>query len=388
MLVPMPGRRATSLLLAIALAAALPGPAAAETAQPLERELDAAFAAFPAMAAVVVADPASGFRYARNADMQFYSASLYKLGLMVEAYRQAAAGALSLDDTVIGVTEIDLSAEDGWFVDAGTELSIREALEWTIAWSDNSTALALLRTLDVENVNATLAALGLTRTWVDRENGNLTTAADLERLFGLLLRGKIVSPTASAEMLQLLTRQRVSDRLSTGLPEGTVMAHKTGNLAHEAHDAGVIWTPFGPRIVVVLTSGWSGYEEVVELDRAVAVAVYATALDRFGATLAILTFSTTAVAGAPFPVTLRVTNTGSYRWSGERLVLAWTAMSGARDRQYSVTLPELEPGRSAIVALPSTAPAAGVYLAEIQVASPRLGSTSAPLGLSVRIAKP
>ena len=239
MLVPMPGRRATSLLLAIALAAALPGPAAAETAQPLERELDAAFAAFPAMAAVVVADPASGFRYARNADMQFYSASLYKLGLMVEAYRQAAAGALSLDDTVIGVTEIDLSAEDGWFVDAGTELSIREALEWTIAWSDNSTALALLRTLDVENVNATLAALGLTRTWVDRENGNLTTAADLERLFGLLLRGKIVSPTASAEMLQLLTRQRVSDRLSTGLPEGTVMAHKTGNLAHEAHDAGV-----------------------------------------------------------------------------------------------------------------------------------------------------
>ena len=68
-------------------------------------------------------------------------------------------------------------------------------------------------------------------------------------------------------MLELLKRQRVSDRLSIGLPEGTVMAHKTGNLANEAHDAGVIWTPFGPRIVVVLTSGWSAYEDVIELDR-------------------------------------------------------------------------------------------------------------------------
>lgn len=377
------------MVLAFAIAVALsPHGAAGGTAPPLDRQLDAAFNAFPATAALIVSDPASGFRYARNADMQFFSASLYKLGLMVEAYRQATAGSLSLDDTVIGVTESDLSAEDGWFVDAGTELSVREALEWTIAWSDNSTALALLRTLDVANVNATLAALGLTRTWVDQENGNLTTAGDLERLFGLLLRGKIVSPAASAEMLQLLTRQRVSDRLSTGLPEGTVMAHKTGNLAREAHDAGIIWTPFGPRIVVVLTSGWSAYEEVIELDRAVAAAVYATALDRFGATLASLTFSSTAVPGAPFPVTLRVTNTGSYRWSGERLLLTWTATTGARVRQDSVTLPELEPGRSAIVALPSTAPATGVYLAEIQVVSPRLGSASAPLRLSVRIAKP
>lgn len=377
------------MLLAFALAVVLPPHGAGGgTAQPLEQELDTALNGFPARAAVVVSDPASSFRYAHNADMQFFSASLYKLGLMVEAYRQAATGTLSLDDTMISVTDLDLSAEDGWYVDAGTELSVRDALEWTIAWSDNSTALALLRKLDVVNVNATLGALGLTRTWVDQENGNLTTAADLERLFGLLLRGKVVSPTASAEMLELLTRQHVSDRLSTGLPEGTVMAHKTGNLAHEAHDVGVIWTPFGTRIVVVLTSGWSAYGEVIELDRAVAAAVYATALDRFGATLVVLTFASTAVAGAPFPVTLRVTNTGSYRWSGERLVLAWTATTGGRVRQDSVALPELEPGRSAIVALPSTAPAAGVFLAEIQVASPRLGSASAPLGLSVRVAKP
>ena len=377
------------MALAFALLVALPaGAAAGGTGQPLDRQLDTAFNAFPATAAVIVSDPASGFRYARNADMQFFSASLYKLALLVEAYRQAAAGELSLDDTMIGVTDLDLPADDGWYVDAGTELNVRDALEWTIAWSDNSTALALLRTLDVVNVNATLATLGLTRTWVDQENGNLTTAADLERLFGLLLRGKVVSPTASAEMLELLKRQHVSDRFNTGLPEGTVLAHKTGNLANEAHDAGVIWTPYGPRIVVVLTAGWAGYEEVIELDRAVAAAVYSTALDRFGATLTILTSSSTAVAGAPFPVTLRVTNTGSYRWSGERLILAWTATTGGRVRQDSVALPELEPGRSAIVALPSTAPAAGVFLAEIQVVSPRLGSASAPLGLSVRVAKP
>lgn len=377
------------MLLALALAVAHgPHAAVGSTAQPLDRSLDAAFNAFPATAALIVSDPASGFRYARNADMQFSSASLYKLGVMVEAFRQAAAGVLSLDDTMISVTDLDLSADDGWYVDAGTELTVREALEWTIAWSDNSTALALLRTLDVANVNATLAALGLTGTWVDRENGNLTTAADNERLFDLLLRGKLVSPTASAEMLELLTRQHVSDRLNTGLPEGTRVAHKTGNLANEAHDAGIIWTPFGPRIVVVLTSGWSAYDDVIELDRAVAAAVYATALDHLDATLALLSFSSSAVAGGPFPLTVRVTNTGSYRWSGERLLLAWTATTGARVHQDSRTLPELEPGESAIVALPATAPGAGLFLAQIQVVSPRLGTASAPAGIGVQVAKP
>ena len=54
--------------------------------------LEAALARFPGAAAIVVRDRATGYRYAKSDDRIFYAASLYKLGVMVEAYRQAAAG--------------------------------------------------------------------------------------------------------------------------------------------------------------------------------------------------------------------------------------------------------------------------------------------------------
>jgi hypothetical protein len=86
---------------------------------------------------------------------------------------------------------------------------------------------------------------------------NVTTADDLAQLYVQLLSGEVVSPQASQEMLDLLARQEINDRLPVLLPEGTVVAHKTGNLDGLVHDAGVIYAPAGPIIVVVLTEDLS-----------------------------------------------------------------------------------------------------------------------------------
>jgi beta-lactamase class A len=82
---------------------------------------------------------------------------------------------------------------------------------------------------------------------------HVTTAADMAELLVQLLNGDVVSAAASAQMLELLARQQINNRLPAYLPQGTRVAHKTGNLDGLVHDVGVIWTPAGPYVVAVLT---------------------------------------------------------------------------------------------------------------------------------------
>jgi beta-lactamase class A len=56
--------------------------------------------------------------------------------------------------------------------------------------------------------------------------------------------------------VHLLRRQQVNDRLPLGLPPATPIAHKTGDILHWAHDAGVITTPRGDVLLAVLSGPW------------------------------------------------------------------------------------------------------------------------------------
>jgi beta-lactamase class A len=73
-------------------------------------------------------------------------------------------------------------------------------------------------------------------------------------------------------MLARLERQRINDRIPAGLPKTAVVAHKTGNLPGLIHDAGIIFTPAGPRVVVVTTS--DAFEGANTFIADIAAAVY------------------------------------------------------------------------------------------------------------------
>jgi hypothetical protein len=88
---------------------------------------------------------------------------------------------------------------------------------------------------------------------VDEEEDNYATARGIGTYFTLLANRKLVSPAASDRMLKRLQRQEINDRIPAQLPEGTLVAHKTGNLAGVVHDAGILFTPHGPRVLVAMT---------------------------------------------------------------------------------------------------------------------------------------
>jgi beta-lactamase class A len=82
-----------------------------------------------------------------------------------------------------------------------------------------------------------------------------TSPRDLLTFFRLLGNGYLLSPEASKEMREVLLRQKVNDRLPSLLPEGTRVAHKTGELVAVRNDAGIVYAPSGAYVIAVLGSG-------------------------------------------------------------------------------------------------------------------------------------
>lgn len=269
----------------------------------LPAQIDALLDGREGLYEVVVIGPGGDPDYRRNADEQLESASLYKLLIMVEIYRQIEEGIIALDDPV------KLNA--GFFKEAGYDdpfdssyigktVTVEELLYPMIAFSSNVAGFALLNLAGNTNINATVAALGLTASeirWMPAlqsrsvgdplasyagttrlaapadETFNVTNAADMALLFKLLLEGKVVSPEASQAMLDLLADQVVNNRLPALLPPDAVVAHKTGNIDNVVHDAGVVYTPSGPAVIVVLTADALEWQ-AIEFMRDLALLVY------------------------------------------------------------------------------------------------------------------
>lgn len=233
--------------------------------------VDSRLASFPGHAAIVAAHGTTGeVLLAVDADTPVFAASLYKLGVLLEAERRIDDGTLRADDRIT-VTAAD-QTEDGSFTASGSVLTIDESLERAIVVSDNAAALALIRRLGVPSIHATLLREGIDLRFTP--DGALTTARAVAMFFGELVRGLLVSRAASARMLARLSRQRDADRFPAALPPNTVIAHKTGNLGFATHDAGIVRGPGGAPIVLVVLTWDSGEQDAIDLIKEVAVLVY------------------------------------------------------------------------------------------------------------------
>jgi beta-lactamase class A len=191
-----------------------------ETREQLERAVDAITAQAGGQVAFSAMNLTTGEEIARNAERSMPTASVFKLPVLVEVFRQAAAGALDLDERVTLRAE-DIVMGSGILRDFGPGLqpTLRDLAMMMIAVSDNgATNLLLDRVGGPRRVNATMSDLGLPSIVVHRRivfgeittNGSLAEAAprDLMRLVAMLAREELVSPEASREMLAMLGRQR------------------------------------------------------------------------------------------------------------------------------------------------------------------------------------
>jgi beta-lactamase class A len=243
----------------------------------LEEKVRAAIAASGAEVAVAMRTIDGRSELLIDPDKPFHAASTMKVPVMIELFRQARAGLLSLDEqlpvrnefhSIVDGSVYQLSVGDDSDKDVyesvGRTMSLRRLCELMITVSSNFAANLLIERLGVENVRATVARLGAGGMQVLRgveddkayEKGlnNTTTARGLLVLFEKIAQGAAVDPTADTWMKEILLRQRFNEGIPAGLPDGIPVAHKTGSITRINHDVGIVLAP-RPYVLVVLVRG-------------------------------------------------------------------------------------------------------------------------------------
>jgi beta-lactamase class A len=85
---------------------------------------------------------------------------------------------------------------------------------------------------------------------------NTATARDLATVLAAIEQGKAASASSTQAMRNILLAQELNEEIPAGLPPGTPVAHKTGQITGVLHDAAIVYPPGrAPYILVVLTSG-------------------------------------------------------------------------------------------------------------------------------------
>jgi beta-lactamase class A len=211
------------------------------------------------------------------ADTPFHAASTMKVPVMIELFRQARHGLLSLDQpllvrnqfrSIVDGSPYSLDVEDDSdrevYAAVGQTLTLRRLCELMITVSSNFAANLLIERLGVENVRKTVARLRADGMQVLRgveddkafQKGlnNTTTARGLLVLFERLAQGRAVDKEMDGQMIEILQRQQFSDAIPAGLPSTVRVAHKTGSITRIQHDAGIVFAE-RPYVLVVLVRG-------------------------------------------------------------------------------------------------------------------------------------
>ncbi len=220
-----------------------------------------------------------------NGDRLFPTASVFKVPVLVEFYRQAERGALSPDQQVI-LTEHDKVPGSGILkeLSEGLSVSLRDLLSLMMIVSDNTATDLVVGKVGFDSVNAALDELGLHRTRVVKycreilfdlvgvndlpleemtiglfgemseardyggswslgvEENDVTTPNEMNRLLELIVNGEAASRESCDEILALMGKCQTGQyRIPKYLPtKKLVLQRKTGSLPGIRNDVGVV----------------------------------------------------------------------------------------------------------------------------------------------------
>jgi beta-lactamase class A len=239
--------------------------------QGLQEAVAAGLAGFGGNAAVVVHNLADGRYAATNETAAWYAASTFKAALLLEAYRQRDAGELDFAEAIelkAEYTQYDLETLEYLGLKTGDLVSVADAVRGMIVVSDTSLAALVQEKVTGNKTDETLRAIGATTMTVN-DSGLPTTALDLAQLMIAVGSGYDVTPQSRDEMLSLMAQEWFTQGIMAGVPGGTTLAHKSGNLGNATHDAAIVWGPAGPYVIVVMTDGSGGWPPIASVSAAV-----------------------------------------------------------------------------------------------------------------------
>lgn len=265
------------ILLVISMTATADAQTGTKSGDVLLNKIKAALADQKGFFAMAFKNELTGETILWNEHENFHAASTMKTPVMIEVFRQAAAGKFSLSDSVPVKNEFksivdssiyqldpkDDSQQDLYKL-AGTKLPLSELVYQMIIMSSNLATNIIMEMVDGKKVTETMHSLGASDIRVLRgveDNkaftkglNNTTTAYDLMIIFDKIAKYEAVNQKASEEMIRILLDQQHNTLIPALLPKEVKVAHKTGSITGVHHDSGIVFLPDGKKYVLVILS--------------------------------------------------------------------------------------------------------------------------------------
>jgi beta-lactamase class A len=214
---------------------------------------------------VAIKDLTTGEEVLLNAQLTFPTGSSIKIPVLVELYKQAAAGQYHLTDQR-WVESKDRTGGSGvisLFGEHTSSLSLRDLAVLMIVLSDNTATNMLIEQTGMDKVNATLDELGLSeirlrRKMIDqtasaRGDENTATPWAAVRLLEKLHRGEVGNRQLSDDVLKMLKLPKNS-AIPRLLPASVEIANKPGSIEGAACDWGIVYVPGRPYAIAIMTN--------------------------------------------------------------------------------------------------------------------------------------
>lgn len=252
--------------------------AAMNNTDTLKSDIELLFNSTPGRFALAFKDlSADGHQLMIHEREAFHAASTMKTPVMIEVYKQAAAGKFSLQDSLLvknrfksivdgSPFSMEIGRDDGehLYENIGRNRSIKDLVVDMIIYSSNLATNIVIELVGANEVNKTMRSLGANDIQVfrgvedmkayDAGLNNSTTAYDLMQIFEALAREEVVNGKASREMVDILMQQTHKDVIPALLPETVSVANKTGFISGVHHDSAIVYLPDGRKYVLVLLS--------------------------------------------------------------------------------------------------------------------------------------
>ncbi len=214
----------------------------------------------------------------------FHAASTMKTPVLLELFKQEAAGRFLMTDSIliknsfssiVDGSQYALSSTDDseaeLYQQLGSKRTIASLAYDMIIQSSNLATNILIELVKPDSVMSTMRSMGANDIKVLRgvEDGkayekglnNTTTAHDLLLIYELMANEKLVSAAASKEMIRILLDQRFNEIIPALLPTSVKVAHKTGSITGIQHDSGIVFLPDGTQYVLILLSRFDPVDE-------------------------------------------------------------------------------------------------------------------------------
>jgi len=197
----------------------------------------------------------TGETWTYHPEEKMIAASVIKLFVMAEAFRQMEQGTLDKNHLVRIEKECCVpSCGAVKYMHDGLEVTVEDLYTLMIILSDNTATNYMIDMLGIDGVNECIRELGLEKTSLGRKMfdsekaalgiQNYICAGDVGTFLEKLCHGEVVSEEASAEMIRILKDQRLNGKIPFFLharDNRPAIAHKTGEDDGTTHDAAIVF---------------------------------------------------------------------------------------------------------------------------------------------------